>query len=192
MGLTRRIRGIGDRENGVLSIRSAYTVVEKLLVLEGNLNSLEKKVFGLIWRSPAPSKVVAFSWSLLLDRIPTRSNLVIRNVLDRNSNLNCVLCDLGEETSNHLFLHCNVVDKVWQKVLRWLEFHQIYFVHLVCWSDDAKQRKIRKGAWLIWHAALWVIWRARNEKVHHNRVRTVDEIVEEIKVRSWHIGVKVN
>lgn len=42
------------RENGVLSIRSAYTVVEKLLVLEGNLNSLEKKVFGLIWRSPVP------------------------------------------------------------------------------------------------------------------------------------------
>lgn len=47
-----------------------------------------------------------------------RSNLVIRNVLDRNSNLNCVLCDLDEETSNDIFLHCNVVDKVWQKVLR--------------------------------------------------------------------------
>jgi len=144
-------------------------------------------MFNLIWGSWAPSKVVAFSWTLLFYRIPTCSNLAIRNVLERTSNLNC---DLGEETSIHLVLHCNVVDKVWQKVLRSLHFNIItpptLFVHLACWSEEASHRKICKGVWLIWHASLWVIWRERNEKIHKNRVRTIDEIVKEIKVLSWH------
>lgn len=39
------------------------------------------------------------------------------------------------------------------------------FVHLECWSEEVKQRKIRKGMWLIWHASIRVIWRARNDKL---------------------------
>lgn len=45
----------------------------------------EDKVFDVLWRSKAPSKVVAFSWTMLLDRIPTRSNLAKRRVLDIDS-----------------------------------------------------------------------------------------------------------
>jgi len=36
-----------------------------------SLSTLEEGVFGNLWKSPTPLKVVAFSWSLLLDRIPT-------------------------------------------------------------------------------------------------------------------------
>jgi len=61
-------------------------------------------MFNLIWGRPAPSKIVAFFWTLLFDRIPTCSNLAIRNVLEQTSNLNCVLCDVGEETYIHLVL----------------------------------------------------------------------------------------
>jgi len=45
----------------------------------------EKRVFRQIWKSPAPSKVVAFAWKLLLDRIPTRMNLARMNVLSPES-----------------------------------------------------------------------------------------------------------
>lgn len=44
----------------------------------------EVKVFSQIWRSLAPSKVVAFSWKVLLNRIPTRINLSRRNVVPSN------------------------------------------------------------------------------------------------------------
>jgi len=30
-----------------------------------NMGNLEKGVFGYLWNSPAPSKVMAFSWKLL-------------------------------------------------------------------------------------------------------------------------------
>jgi len=33
-----------------------------------------------VWKSGAPSKVVVFSWQLILDRIPTRINLSLRGV----------------------------------------------------------------------------------------------------------------
>lgn len=61
-------------------MRSTYKILEDLLVIEVDLNSLENRVFGYLWTSPTPSKVVMFFWSLLLNRTPTRSNLAIRNV----------------------------------------------------------------------------------------------------------------
>jgi len=38
-------------------------------------------VFHQLWKSQAPSKVLALSWKLLLDRIPTWLNLSRRNAL---------------------------------------------------------------------------------------------------------------
>jgi hypothetical protein len=74
-------------------------------------------IFSLLWKSPAPSKVVAFLWYLLLDRIPTRANLDIRHILDPDSSLLCVLCGRYVETSTHLFLHCDVTSLIWRGIL---------------------------------------------------------------------------
>lgn len=41
----------------------------------------EKRVLNYIWKSPTPLKVLAFSWTLLQDRIPTWVNLALRRVL---------------------------------------------------------------------------------------------------------------
>lgn len=61
-------------------MRSTYKILEDLLVIEVDLNSLENRLFGYLWTNSAPSKVVVFFWSLILNRTPTRSNLAIRNV----------------------------------------------------------------------------------------------------------------
>jgi len=58
--------------------------------------------------------VMAFSWKLLLDRIPTKINLVRRNIFPSDATLNFVLCGDEESTS---FLHCDEVFKVWEKKL---------------------------------------------------------------------------
>jgi len=39
-----------------------------------------------VWHKLVPSKVSLFAWRLLQDRIPTRSNLVMRHVLQPNDN----------------------------------------------------------------------------------------------------------
>lgn len=93
-------------EDGRFSVRSMYKKLVMVMIPTEAKGVEELKVFSQIWKSPAPSKVVAFSWKVLLNRIPTRINLSRRNVVPPNASLNCVLCGEAGETETHMFLHC--------------------------------------------------------------------------------------
>lgn len=139
-------------DGGIFSVKSTYMVLESIMLVE-EVGAQEEGVFSLLWRSPAPSKVVAFSWTLLLDRIPTRANLAIRHILDPESSLNCVLCDRGVETSTHLFLHCDVSSLIWRGVLNWLDINFVtphnLFVQFDCWNSEVSSKRLKKGVWMI-------------------------------------------
>jgi len=128
-----------------------------------------RRFLGDIWRSMAPTKVVAFSWKLLLDRIPSKWNLQKRNVLPLDISIWCVLCGIDLKTSKHLFLH-------WESIMRWVETSFIsppnLFINWDCWM-------------IIWHATIWGIWRVRNNVIFKEEVLDVELIVEDIKVLSW-------
>ena len=146
-------------------------------------------IFRENWRSKAPNKVLAFLWTFLLDRIPTKVNLAKRWLLGMDDPKRCVFCELEVESAAHLFLHCDLVSKVWRKVMRWLNFNFItppnLFIHTFCWSREVRPKKLRRGAWLIWHAVVWVLWRTRNNRIFNNKIIWVKEMVEQIKVLSW-------
>lgn len=93
--------------------------------MDSELCRSEEEVFAYLWKSSAPSKVVAFSWTLLLDQIPTCDNLALRNALSLDASTSCVLCVSGVETSNYIFLHCGVTSIMWSKILLWLELNFI-------------------------------------------------------------------
>ena len=97
-----------------------------------------------------------------------------------------MLCGIVEESANHLFLHCNFSNMVWD---RWLDFSFItppnLFVHWACWSIEGSNKRIRKGLSIIWHATIWVIWQARNFKIFRNDVKHVDDLLSEIVVNLW-------
>lgn len=92
----------------LFSVKSAYSMLENIFLVEEDVGDINEGFFSLLWKSSAPSKPVAFYWSLLLDRIPTRKSLAIRHILDPGASLLCVLCGREVETSTHLFLHCDV------------------------------------------------------------------------------------
>lgn len=135
------------------------------------------------------SKVVVFSWKVLINRIPTRDNLALRNVLVPETSNLCVLCDMKEESSLHFFLHCDVAYMVWMKVMRWLDCFFLsppnLFVHWECLSGRERNKKVSKGLRLIWHTAIWVLWLARKNEIFKGINCEVEKIVEEIKVMSW-------
>ncbi|CAJ2631518.1 unnamed protein product [Trifolium pratense] len=147
-------------------------------------------VFGKIWESPAPSKVIAFSWQLLYDRVPTKVNLLLRGVIHHGGGEgNCVWCVDFRESSSHLFLRCKMALEVWYAIFKWLGvvivmppnlFHLFY-----CLSEAATNKKVRNGYRLVWHSVIWSIWKARNNRIFSNLVKETLEVVEDVKVISW-------
>jgi hypothetical protein len=47
--------------DGCFSIKSAFALLSKELVLGSNISPFEAKIFNNNWESPAPSKVLVFS-----------------------------------------------------------------------------------------------------------------------------------
>ncbi|MCH90522.1 F-box family protein [Trifolium medium] len=174
---------------GCFSVKSAYDALLREIVPGPLLSPRKSKIFSSIWDSPAPSKVIAFSWQLLHDRVPTKDNLLLRGVIHDNSEGKCVWCDVSPESSRHLFLHCKVAHEVWYEIFKWLGVVIVMpsnFLHLFeCFGEVASTKKLRKGFRLVWHSVLWAIWRARNNKVFNNMEMKPIDIIEEVKVTSW-------
>ncbi|GJU91759.1 RNA-directed DNA polymerase, eukaryota [Tanacetum coccineum] len=94
------------------------------------------------WIKCIPIKVNVFVWKALQDRLPTRSNLVRRNILI--DSLSCPICDGEPEDSSHLFFRCCLARDVTRLVCRWwdLDFHS--FNSYTDWQGWFKQ--LRLGA----------------------------------------------
>ena len=147
-----RLNNQGDRwkweDSGVYSVNSAYKRLEGIVIGEVLWRVNEKGIFERLWKSPIPSKVVAFAWRAILNRIPTKDNLVLRNVLGPEVQPLCVLCNRMEESAHHLFLHCDVASAVWLNLMRWLNHYFIsppnLFIHWECWHGG-KRYESQKG-----------------------------------------------
>lgn len=71
-----------------------------------------------IWRSKAPSKIQFFGWKCLLDRLPTKLNLLRRCIILINSTY--PFCFNADETLFHLICYCDVAHLIWKCVCGWL------------------------------------------------------------------------
>lgn len=104
---------------------------------------------GILLERTSSFKVVVFYlivfqvvilWKLLLDRISTKANLDIRNILPLEDLGNCVLCD----SEGKIICSCAVICKVWTSIMEWLDFTFItlpnLFVHVECWSSEAPKK----------------------------------------------------
>lgn len=106
--------------DGIFSVKSAYSYLMRGLPDAGAPHGDTLQAASRIWKSWAPSKGIVFSWQLLLDRLPTRSNLVRRGVPLPERDLVCVLCSVSSESVVHRFIICPAVLPVWYQASRWL------------------------------------------------------------------------
>ncbi|RDX61552.1 putative ribonuclease H protein, partial [Mucuna pruriens] len=84
------------------TVSSIYVCLQNLLMHGSSHNSM-RNTFPKFWKNTIPSKVLTNSWRLLLDRIPTRIALYIRNIITHSHETNCVLCNLTSEDTHNLF-----------------------------------------------------------------------------------------
>jgi len=71
-----------------------------------------------LWNMNVVPSVHVCGWRVLIDRIPTRVNLSSREVQITTSQ--CPLCNMHDESTQHLFLNCLVATKVWASCDRWI------------------------------------------------------------------------
>ena len=102
----------------VYSVCSAY----KLLTVHPSTVSVVSA--SSIWNKDVPLKVVLFAWRLFRDRLPTKMNLVRRGVISNEARLCTAGCG-SEETSDHLFLHCNIYGSIWHNIYKWLNLSSV-------------------------------------------------------------------
>lgn len=142
-----------------------------------------------VWNKWVPTKINAFVWRLVLDRIPSLPNLQRRNIISLEELICCRLCDEEKtEDSVHLFFTCRFASKIWLLLLNWLD-HKMEttdnvknFLRLFSKSFKGKTRML----WdIFWHCAVWNIWIARNKMILKGEAVSAMEVFETIKFNVW-------
>ncbi|GKU89474.1 hypothetical protein SLEP1_g3606 [Rubroshorea leprosula] len=101
-------------KDGQYSTKSAYAILTK-----EEREATEITTFTRIWNSVLPNKISTFNWQLLLDRIPTKMNMLTRGIIKDIQDCKCGICGEEEEDTKHLFLKCNMVRWLWMACAKW-------------------------------------------------------------------------
>jgi len=116
-------RGALDREESDLlvwgkDVSGEFSVKSVYVCLANYDSGLGDTIFKRLWQIKALPNVLTTAWRILWDRLPTRTNLIRREV--EVTSLNCVLCQASEESAQHLFLECTFAQQVWSLCLKWI------------------------------------------------------------------------
>ncbi|GKV46217.1 hypothetical protein SLEP1_g53216 [Rubroshorea leprosula] len=171
-------------KDGQYSTKTTYSILTK-----EQIETNEISTFRRIWNPKFPSKVSAFNWQLLLDRIPTKANLVIRGILGESKDGKCVFCKVEDEDSRHLFLKCKITRWVWQECAKW--WGTEVRLGRDCWNSFqmfgkwSKDPKLKEGWDCIWSNVIWTVWLARNQMIFQDKKTDPRKLLEIIQVRSF-------
>jgi hypothetical protein len=126
---------------------------------------------------------------LLRDRLPTKLNLVRRGLLNA-ATARCVAGCGHDESANHLFLHCDRFEVLWQHIRSWIGVHGVdpydiidHFLQFTHFTGPSKKRT--SFLQLIWLLCVWVVWNDRNNRLFNNTQPTIDQLLEKIKFHSF-------
>ncbi|GAU18134.1 hypothetical protein TSUD_248350 [Trifolium subterraneum] len=176
--------------NGSLfSVSSLYKYLSGIIIPPISRDPELVRDLGFLWESLAPSKVIVFSWQLLLSRLPTKANLAIRGIVEHDSNSFCVLCPMNTECEGHLFGWCAFASRIWSRVFDWFGWGGVVprdpreIFQSFCRGRPGGRRI--KGLLAVWHVVVWAIWRARNDLIFNSKVPVLEDVLHSIMSLSW-------
>ncbi|XP_022023528.1 uncharacterized protein LOC110923775 [Helianthus annuus] len=100
--------------SGLFTVRNIRKIIEE--------KSFPNDGFGFFWNRWVPLKINLLVWRLVLDRLPTTTNLSRRNV--QIPALDCKICHDGDETASQLFFHAD-----------WLKVYGILSLNGASWDQ---------------------------------------------------------
>ena len=168
--------------SGLYSTRSAYR-----LLINHNRPVSDGRIFQLIWKLKIPPRAAIFSWRLIKDRLPTRANLLRRNVaLQENV---CPLCRNEQEEAGHLFFNCNLTIGLWWESLRWIQVIGVLPAspasHFIQFCDGFGEGR-NHSRWCGWWIALtFTIWKHRNLLVFQGIPFVSTKVLDDALFLAW-------
>ncbi|GKD90202.1 RNA-directed DNA polymerase, eukaryota [Tanacetum coccineum] len=148
---------------------------------------LPKVATATRWVKFVPIKINIFAWKLYLDRLPTRSNLLLRGVHIPDSS--CSVCASGHETSSHLFFSCCFISDVVRLVCRWWNVTWSPFgsySEWLSWFNSIRLNSFAKGLLEgVFYVSWWSVWIFRNQLLFSAQTPRKDVIFDDIVSRSF-------
>ncbi|KAL1193284.1 hypothetical protein V5N11_033618 [Cardamine amara subsp. amara] len=129
-----------------------------------------------VWFKGGIPKFAFTFWTANLDRLPVRARL---SGWGMNFSPLCCLCNLVNETRDHLFLHCEFSEQVWAESLRRLGQPMLLFHNwsaLISWLSSASVGIPLNLKRMVSHAVIYLLWRERNNK-HFNSASSTPDII---------------
>jgi len=149
----------------------------------------DRQDVNLIWHKQVPLKVSIFAWRLLRDRIPTKSNLLARGVINSQACLCVAGCGIVEDAC-HLFLGCSCFGSIWPLLWSWIGFdgvdHNIisdHFTQFTYCTDVLKS--CRSFLQLVWLLTVWVLWTERNNRLFNQKECSLVQLLDKVKYYSY-------
>ncbi|KAL5154595.1 Transposon TX1 uncharacterized protein [Glycine soja] len=128
-----------------------------------------------------------FTWRLLKDRLPTRANLLRRNVVIQDTV--CPLCGLDQEEVGHLFFNCKRIVGLWWESMTWVQVQgplpATPVDHFLQFCDGFGAH-INHSSWCGWWVALTsTIWQHRNLLIFHEKPFDPSKVMEDALFLAW-------
>jgi len=157
---------VNDTWRWLLDNSSGYTVKGAYTFITTTCEPLNRSLVIDVWHKQIPSKVSLFAWRLFQKRLPTKDNLMHRRVIQPEN----AVCASGcgqRETTNHLFLACNIFSSLWYQVWHWLGISSmmpsdISHYYLQFTNMAGLPKVTHSFLRIIWFASAWVLWEERN------------------------------
>jgi len=102
----------------------------------------------------------------MADRIPTKTNLLTRGIIQQGQQF-CLFCNMEQETTSRLLFTCQFSYQVWMKCYQWLGASMVLSYdpkeHLLNHYGLFAGKNIIKGGGTIWAIVAWTLWLHRNK-----------------------------
>jgi len=179
---------VSDTWRWNLDIAHGYSVKEAYRYITSHEDHMDRSSVVNVWHRHIPSKVSLFVWRLLRNCLPTRGNLLRRNIIQANNSMCVFDCEITE-TVAHLFLACGNSVILWSLVSVWLGLSLVHHndlrqhYHQFCFM--AGLRNTQSYFTGIWYATAWEIWKDMNKHIFHNEASHILVLLERVKRTSF-------
>ncbi|KAL9675053.1 hypothetical protein QQ045_003253 [Rhodiola kirilowii] len=135
--------------------------------------------YYLVWNDYNAPRDSMNAWLVVQNKLMTRDRM---GQWGWQGDKVCVLCDVMDESRDHIFFDCRFSREVWLKVMQFLSIMPSFtcWDSLIPWFKGMPQRRLRTK--LIAAATTRVmngLWRARNSKIFKTERISADQIVQE-------------